>query len=73
LVVLFESNLTESGKLRVSFASIGHKSAGFYTSKEKAAFWNGKKEAGEQIASGIYFYTIQAKDFTAIKMMVVTK
>lgn len=52
---------------------LGHKSAGFYTTKDKSAYWDGKNEAGEQVASGIYFYTIQAGDFTATKKIVITK
>lgn len=59
--------------LLVRTLALGYKSAGFYTSKDKAAFWDGKNEAGERIASGIYFYTIQTKDFKSTKMMVVTK
>jgi antitoxin component of MazEF toxin-antitoxin module len=62
-----------SSGLLIRSLNLGYKSAGFYASKDKAAFWDGKNEAGEQIASGIYFYSIQAKDFTATKMMVVTK
>ncbi|MBN2015912.1 T9SS type A sorting domain-containing protein [Candidatus Dojkabacteria bacterium] len=53
--------------------NIGHKATGFYTTKEKAAYWDGKNEAGEQVASGIYFYSIQAGDFTATKKMVITR
>ncbi len=53
--------------------NLGHKPAGFYTDKSKAAYWNGKNEAGEQVSSGVYFYTIQAGDFTATKKMVVAK
>jgi 5-hydroxyisourate hydrolase-like protein (transthyretin family) len=36
--------------------------------------WVGcKNEAGEQVSSGIYFYTIQAGDFIATRKMVVAK
>lgn len=62
-----------SSGLLIRSLNLGYKSAGFWTSKDKAAFWDGKNEAGEQIASGTYFYSIQTKDFTATKMMVVTK
>jgi len=52
---------------------LGHKPMGFYTTRDKAAHWNGRNEVGEQIASGIYFYNIQAGDFAATRKMVVKK
>ncbi|MFC1718547.1 leucine-rich repeat domain-containing protein [Candidatus Poribacteria bacterium] len=53
--------------------NLGHRPAGFYTDKPKAAYWDGRNEAGEQVSSGVYFYTIQAGDFTATKKMVVAR
>jgi hypothetical protein len=52
---------------------LGHKPAGFYTDRQKAAYWDGKNEVGEQTASGVYFYSIQAGNFAATKKMVVAK
>jgi hypothetical protein len=52
---------------------LGHKDAGVYVSRSKAAYWDGKNEAGEEAASGIYFYTIQAGDFTAARKMVIAR
>lgn len=52
---------------------LGQKSAGFYTAKDKAAYWDGKNESGEQVASGIYFYTIKINDFSATNKMVLLK
>ncbi len=52
---------------------LGHKPAGLYTEKSKAAHWDGSNESGEPVASGIYFYTIQADDYTATKKMVVAR
>lgn len=52
---------------------LGHKPAGFYTGKSKAAYWDGRNEVGEQVSSGIYFYNIQAGDFTATRKMVVAR
>jgi len=54
--------------------NLGYRSAGIYISKDKAAHWDGRNEAGEQVSSGIYFYTIQAgSDFTATKKMMMAK
>jgi len=61
-----------SGRL-VRILDLGHKPAGFYATIDKAAYWDGRNKAGEQISSGIYFYTIQAGDFTATKKMVVAR
>jgi hypothetical protein len=52
---------------------IGYRDAGVYVSRSKAAYWDGKNEAGEEVASGIYFYSIKAGDFSATRKMVVKK
>jgi len=52
---------------------LGHKMAGFYSSKDKAAHWDGKNEAGEQVSSGIYFYNIQAGNYKDIRKMVIVQ
>ncbi len=61
-----------SGKLIRSLA-LGHKEAGIYVEKDKAVYWDGKSDAGEEIASGIYFYTINAGDFSATRKMIVKR
>jgi hypothetical protein len=35
--------------------------------KEKTAYWDGRNDAGERVASGIYFYTIKTDKFIATK------
>jgi hypothetical protein len=52
---------------------LGRKPAGFYTDREKAAYWDGKNEAGEYVASGVYFYSIKAGDLTATRKMVIVR
>lgn len=52
---------------------LGYKKAGFYLDKEKAVYWDGKNEFGEYVASGVYFYTIKAGDFTSTRKMVISK
>jgi len=61
-----------SGRL-LKTLELGEKTQGKYLSKDKAAYWDGRNEAGEQVSSGIYFYTIQAGDFKATKKMVITR
>jgi len=52
---------------------LGQKLAGFYLSKEKAAYWDGRNELGEKISSGVYFYTIKAGNFIATRKMILMK
>jgi thiosulfate/3-mercaptopyruvate sulfurtransferase len=61
-----------SGKL-VRNLALGRKEAGIYASKDKAIHWDGKSDAGDVVASGIYFYTIQAGEFSATRKMIVNK
>ncbi len=51
--------------------SLGKKPAGSYVQRSKAIHWDGRNGTGEQVSSGIYFYTIEAGDFTATRKMVV--
>ena len=52
---------------------LGHRSAGVYSSQGRAAYWDGRNDSGEKVASGIYFYRIQAGGFIATKKKIVTK
>ena len=52
---------------------LGHRQAGFYLGHTRAAYWDGHNDAGEKVASGIYFYRIKAGDFSAMRKMVIMK
>ena len=52
---------------------VGHQTAGLYQNKNRAAYWNGKNESGETVASGIYFYMLKADDFSATRRMLILK
>ena len=53
--------------------ALGHQAAGMYKSRTHAAYWNGRNELGESVASGLYFYTLTAGDFTATRRMLILK
>ena len=53
--------------------NLGHKSIGSYMTPSTAAFWDGKNNTGESVSSGIYFYSLKTKDFSATRRMVILK
>ena len=53
--------------------SLGHRAAGVYRSKARAAYWDGRNELGEPVAGGVYFYTFTAGDFSATRKMLIRK
>ena len=53
--------------------ALGHQPIGIYQSKSRAAYWDGRNTLGEPVASGVYFFTLTAGDFTATRKMLITK
>ena len=53
--------------------SLGHQVAGYYTSRSRAAYWDGTNEFGERVASGLYFYRLQADSVSFLRKMVILK
>jgi len=53
--------------------NLGQKTSGYYLGRTQAAYWDGKNNAGEKVASGIYFYQIKASDFSATRRMLIVK
>ena len=52
---------------------LGHQRAGLYHNRNRAAYWNGRNAQGESVASGVYFYTLTAGDFTATRKLLIRK
>ena len=52
---------------------VGHQAAGMYRSRNRAVYWDGRNQDGEPVASGMYFYTLRADDFTATRRMLIRK
>ena len=53
--------------------SLGVQSAGFYNSRGRAAYWDGRNRHGEFVASGTYFYELATPSFRQIRRMVIIK
>ena len=53
--------------------AVGHQAAGMYRSRSRAAYWDGRNQLGEFVASGLYFYTLTAGEFTATRRMLILK
>ena len=60
------------GKL-VRTLALGQLPAGVYQSRSRAAYWDGRNALGEPVASGVYFYTLSAGEFSATRKMVIRK
>jgi len=52
---------------------LGYKQTGEYTTRQSAAYWDGRNDAGEKVASGLYFCSLQAGRFTDTRRLVVGK
>ena len=53
--------------------ALGYQAAGMYKNRTHAAYWDGKNALGETVASGLYFYTLTAGEFTATRKMLILK
>jgi len=58
---------------QIRIIQLGHLPAGNYVESNRAIYWDGKTETGEQVSSGTYFYQIDAGDYRATRKMVILK
>ena len=47
--------------------------AGAYLQRDRAIYWDGRTQSGEQVASGTYFYTLKTDDYTFTQKMIILK
>ncbi len=52
---------------------LGFKQQGFYMTRSTAAYWDGRNNIGEQVASGVYFYSLNTPDFSGTRKMLILK
>jgi hypothetical protein len=53
--------------------ALGFQARGRYVSPEKAAYWDGRNQFGEKVASGVYFYVLNAGDYSETRKLVIAK
>ena len=58
---------------QVRTLTLGQQAAGLYHNRSRAAYWDGRNAVGEPVASGVYFYTLTAGDFTATRTLLILK
>jgi len=52
---------------------LGWQPAGYYTTTAESIYWDGRNSNGEQVSSGLYFYQLEAGDYTQTRKMVILK
>ena len=52
---------------------LGHQLAGYYADRGKAAYWDGRNDNGESVASGLYFYQLGTPSFSHVRRMAILK
>ena len=58
----------------VRHLDLGFQQAGYYIGKSRAAYWDGRNDLGERLASGVYFYQLRTgKSSESIRKMVIRK
>ena len=53
--------------------ALGYQAAGYYADRDRAAYWDGRNDRGESVASGVYVYRLRAGDYAAARRMVIVK
>ena len=52
---------------------IGFQKAGTYLQRDRAIYWDGRTQSGEQVASGTYFYTLKTEGYVSTQKMIILK
>jgi hypothetical protein len=68
-----EISIYDSAGQLVRVLDLGYRDAGRYTFQENSARWDGTNQSGEKVASGVYFYTIRAGEYTSTRKMLLLK
>ena len=66
-------SIYDSKGVLVRQLDLGHQPAGFYTDRGRAAYWDGRNENAESVASGAYLYQLRTGYYSKMRRMVVVK
>ena len=58
---------------RIRTLALGVQAAGFYQSRSRASYWDGRNDLGEWVSSGVYFYQLSTPSEHQVKRMVIVK
>lgn len=67
-IIIYDINYRIIRKLE-----LGYKLPGFYDTKEKSAYWDGKNDCDEPVTSGLYFYSIKMDNFSGTRKMILLR
>ncbi len=51
----------------------GHRESGYYLTRDRAAYWDGRNDVGEAVANGVYIYELTTPSFKKTRRMVILK
>ena len=66
-------SIYDTSDVLVRMLSLGIQPAGFYNSRGRAAYWDGRNGAGELVASRLYFYQLRTPSFHQTRRLVIVK
>ncbi len=67
-IVIYDTRGTTVRRL-----TLGHQPAGYYTTRDCAAYWDGHNGLGERVATGVYFYQLITDKRSLLRKMVILK
>ena len=70
---MWRVNIYDAQGVLVRALTLGHQTAGYYTSRSRAAYWDGRNALGERVASGVYFYQLETDEISSMRKMVILK
>ncbi len=59
--------------IQIRRLALTNQPAGMYIDRSRAIYWDGQNNAGESVASGVYFYVFKAGPYTATRKMLIRK